>query len=156
MYTLDTMHVALSYVYLIQMDGSHQGALQLHAVYEKPYSYYKSCENPYQILQISISAASHPRIRIRYFNSCTLHLSVQWFVWENHYHHSTKLVCCCWHCNSCCALITVQMATELWSYQLSGVRIRNWNMYDRYVSNVTIWGMYSCSVSTSSQSCKDK
>ena len=32
--------------------GVNGEVLQLHAVYKKPYFYYKSCENPYQVLQV--------------------------------------------------------------------------------------------------------
>ena len=38
--------------------------------------------------------------------------------YDNHYHHTTKLyqkkslICCCWRCYSCCALLTIQTATN--------------------------------------------
>ena len=45
------------------MSNSHEcmgvdlEALQLHAVYRKPYFYYKSHENPYQVLQVTCAAS---------------------------------------------------------------------------------------------------
>ena len=40
---------------------------------ENPYQYYKSRENPYQVMQVTRAASQHE------------------ILWENHYHHSTKL-----------------------------------------------------------------
>ena len=37
----------------------NEETLQLHAVYKKPYLYYKSLENPYQVLQVMCTAAEH-------------------------------------------------------------------------------------------------
>ena len=51
--------------------------------------------------RIRISTTTHARIRIMYYKSRVLRLNVQWnwrFIWQNQYHHSTKLywspVCC--------------------------------------------------------------
>jgi len=27
-----------------------------------------------------------------------------------------SVICCQWHCYSCCALVTIQMATNLWYF----------------------------------------
>ena len=37
--------------------GVNGEALQLHAVYKKPYFYCKSRENPYQVLQVTRAAS---------------------------------------------------------------------------------------------------
>ena len=37
--------------------GVNGEALQLHAVYKNPYQYYKSHENPYQVLQVTCAAS---------------------------------------------------------------------------------------------------
>ena len=37
--------------------GVNEEALQLHAVYKKPYFYYKSHENLYQVLQVTCAAS---------------------------------------------------------------------------------------------------
>ena len=69
----------------MQSMGVNGEALQLHEVSKKVYfvpenpyyQYCKSCENPYQVLQVTC-----------------VRLNVQWnrsFIWQNHYHHSTKL-----------------------------------------------------------------
>ena len=39
--------------------GVNGEALQLHAVYKKPYFYYKSHENPYQVLQVLLAFSKY-------------------------------------------------------------------------------------------------
>ena len=63
-------------------------------------------------MRIHISATSHARTYIRYCNSCVLCLNVQGFYTGK----TTSLVCCRWHCYSCCALITIQTATNSWYF----------------------------------------
>ena len=75
-------YTSLSYVWLMQM----YGALQLHAVYicklhEKPCQYYKSCENLYQVYNLSRSTfqSSNPIIcqcnMHNYMHICTIALT---------------------------------------------------------------------------------
>ena len=88
-------------------------ALQLHSVYKKPYfyckshknlyQYYKSCENPYKVLQVTRTASEH---------------AMKWKVrMINHYHHSTKLYWKKYHSfvavGIVCTLVTIQTATNL-------------------------------------------
>jgi len=68
--------------------GVNGEALQLHAVYKKPYFLLQVTRESVSVLQItreSVSGtASHARIRIRYYKSRTLHLNMQWnrrFIW---------------------------------------------------------------------------
>ena len=70
--------------------------------------YCKSRENLYQVLQVTCAVSkSAMKSKVHMIKS---------------YHHSTKLyrkislVCCHWHCYSCCALVTIQMATNLWYF----------------------------------------
>ena len=101
-------------------------ALQLHAVYKKPYFSLQVMRESVSVLQVTQESVwgttSHTRICMRHYKSrenlCEVHvlrLNMQWnrwFVWQNCYHHSTKLywkkiplICCRWHCYSCCALV---------------------------------------------------
>ena len=57
--------------------GVNGEALQLHAVYKKPYFYYKSRENPCQVPYTSVL---HPNVQQN-----------QRFVYIYDYHYSTKL-----------------------------------------------------------------
>ena len=110
--------------------------------------YYKSCENPYQVLQVMQESISGT---IR--KSHALHLNVQWnrrFVWWNHYHHSTKLyrkkislVCCRLYCYSCCTLITIQTATNLWYFP---VQLCTCLFIDWFVSSITWSGVNGTSL----------
>ena len=55
------------------------------------------------------------------------------------YHHSTKLVFCCWHCYSCCALVTIQTATNLWYFFGIASYYGNYN----YISSVCVNKKYT-------------
>ena len=61
--------------------GVNGEALQLHAVYKKPYYLLQVTQESVSVLQVmreSVSGtASHMRIRIRYYKSHVLHLNVQ-------------------------------------------------------------------------------
>ena len=89
-------YTSLSYVWLLQM----YGALQLHAVYicklhEKPCQYYKSCENLYQVYNLSRSTfqSSNPIIcqcnMHNYMHICTIALTTPYINPEPTNHIST-------------------------------------------------------------------
>ena len=66
---------------------------------------------------------THMRIHIRYYKSHALHLNVQWGLYEKiintiipSYIGKISLVCCRWHCCLCCALVTIQKATNSWYF----------------------------------------
>ena len=93
--------------------GVNGEALQLHIVYKiavffsyksrkNPYQYYKSCENPYQVLQVTCAASERAmKLKVRMINTIIQAIP-----------EKISLVCCRWHCYLCCALVTVQMATN--------------------------------------------
>ena len=80
--------------------GVNGEALQLHAVYKKPYFFtarhVRIRSSTISHVRICASTTSHARIHIRYCRSHALCLNVQWsksnwFVEWYYYHHSTKL-----------------------------------------------------------------
>ena len=104
----------LSYIYLTWMYGSQCGSLALHVVYKSRvfyckscnmslYQYYKSHENPYQVLQVTCAASE-----------CAMKSKVCMIKLLSCYTGKISLVCCCWHSYSCCPLVTIQTATNLW------------------------------------------
>ena len=77
---------------------------------------YESMGKPYSCIQFIKSRVFHCK-------SLTLHLNVQWSKvhmikllspWYQAMPSKISLVCCRWRCYSCCALITIQTATNLW------------------------------------------
>ena len=55
------------------MYGVNGEALQLHTVNKKPIFYYKSCENPYQILQVMCNKIEGLYDKIIYHHSTNLY-----------------------------------------------------------------------------------
>ena len=120
--------------------GVNGKALQIHTVEKKKKHivYYKSRENPYQVLEVmqcisGTSTTSH-MICIRYYKSHDLYQVLQvmhampecamCLVWSNHYHYSTKkvsFVCCRLYCYLYFALVTIQTVTNEWFFQYSFV-----------------------------------
>ena len=128
--------------------GVNREALQLHAVNKKPYflvqvtwesvsvlevtwkthisTYYKSCENLYPVVQVThciwtCNEIEGPYDKITIVPSCT------------------GLVCCLWHCYSCCSFVTIQTATI---FQYSLVQWWYKNIY-----KYTMRGMYTTACS---------
>ena len=64
--------------------------------------------------RICISTTSHVKIRIRYCKSRVLHLK------------KISLVCCRWHCYSCCALITIRQQLQITS-SIGALSFNRWN-----------------------------
>ena len=95
--------------------GVNGEVLRLYVVYKKPY-FFTASHTRIRIsttrhARICISSTSHVRFRIRYCKPCMLCLIVQW---NQATPEKISLVCCRWHCYSCCTLITIQTATNLW------------------------------------------
>ena len=72
---------------------------------KNPCQYYKSRENPYQVLagyvRFVLNDRSKPKVRIIKSISPS-------------YTEKRSLVCCHWHCYSRCAIVTIKTATNSW------------------------------------------
>ena len=55
---------------------------------------------------IRISTTSHVKVRIRYYK-----VRIRYYKYQA-IPEKISLVCCRWHCYSCCALVTIQTATN--------------------------------------------
>ena len=92
---LTQLHIVLSHIIYYHTSNSREcmgvnvKALQLQFI--------KSC----------LFTASHTRIRISHYKSRVLHPNVQWKLYKK-----MSLVCCRWHCYSCCVLVIIQTAAN--------------------------------------------
>ena len=89
-------------------------SMELHTVYKKPYFLLQVTRQSVSVLQVTQESVSGTTSHVRCNEIEGSHM---------HYHHSTKLyrkktsfVCCRWHCYSCCALVTIQTASNSWYF----------------------------------------
>ena len=68
--------------------------------------YYKSHEDLYQVLQVTCTCL---KIEDLYDKNITT------IVPSYTAKKKISLICCCWHCYSCCTLVTIQTATMIFS-----------------------------------------
>ena len=119
-YGIDTQFLASSIQYLIiyhtsntrECMGVNGEALQLHILYKKSYF----------LLQVTWESVSGTASHAQCVWTCNEIRGLYDKI--DHYHHTTKLywkkniVCCIWHCYSCCTLVTTQTATNSWYYMV--------------------------------------
>ena len=68
--------------------------------------YYKSRENLYQVLQVTCAASERAmKSKVRTIKSLSPY-------YQGIPEKKISLICCRWHCYSCCPLITIRMATN--------------------------------------------
>ena len=72
--------------------------------------YYKSHENPYQVLQVTCVRDLHLNMQIK--SKAGSYDKIIITVAPSYTKKKISLIYCCWHCYSCCALVTIQMATN--------------------------------------------
>jgi len=98
--------------------GVNGEALQLHSVYKKPYF----------LLLVTWEFVSVPQVT-RFVSGTASHVCCIWMcngitgLYDKifitivpSYTGKISLICCRWHCYSCCALVTIQTATNLWYF----------------------------------------
>ena len=94
--------------------------IKSHIFYYKsrknPYQCCKSRQNPYQVLQVTRESVSGTTSHVRCVSTCNeIEGSYDKFIITivPSYTGKISLVCCCWHCCLCCALVTIQTTTNL-------------------------------------------
>ena len=91
--------------------GVNGEALQLHSVYKKPYFLL-------QVVRESVSGTASHAHCIWTCNEIegSYDKIINTIVATKLYWKKISLVCCRWHCYSCCAIVTIQTATNLWYF----------------------------------------
>ena len=81
--------------------------------------YYKSRKNPYQYYQSRENLYQYCKSHVNPLSGTASHMLASKTEGAYDNNHSTKLyreknitLCCRWHCYSCCALVTIQTATN--------------------------------------------
>ena len=105
--------------------GVNGKALQLHSAYKGIFftaSHVRIHISTIFHEKICISTTSHAKISIRYCKSHKLRLTcnkiegsydkIIMTIVPNYITKKISLVCCRWHCYSCCTLVTIQTATN--------------------------------------------
>ena len=123
--------------------GVNREALQLHAVYKKPYFLLQVTRESVSVLQVMWESVSGTASHAHCVWTCNeiegSHDKIIITIAPRYISEKISLVCCCWHCYSCCALTTIQMATNSWYFP---VQLRTMVIIIYYVHTYRKWKKY--------------
>jgi len=100
--------------------GVNGEALQLLAVYKKPYFYCKSRDNLYQVLQVTWESVSGTASHARCVWMCNeikgSYDKIIIIIVPSYTKKNISLVCCRLYCYECAARVTMPTATNSWYF----------------------------------------